>query len=100
MMIDAKDYKYLSRDDVNYNIVFAVVVKQPHWIGQAEYICHRLPVGAITWFSESYVLTDDKGNQYLPEEISVCPEANRYGMNFEPSCFELLPTFIQKVRRK
>lgn len=96
--MNAKDYKYVK--PTTNEIVFAIVVKKPHWIDRPNQICKDLPVGAITWIHKSYIHTNREGNQYLREKKSVCPEANRYGMNFEPSCFELLPTFIQKVRRR
>jgi hypothetical protein len=97
-MINPKDYKYrdaYAEDD----IVYAIVVKPPHWMNRPDDICRRLPVGAITWFGKSYVQYDKQGIPFLPEESSVCPESNLYGMNFDPTCFELLHTSKQKVKR-
>ena len=52
-MIDAKDYKYVK--PTTNEIVFAIVVKKPHWIDRPNQICKDLPVGAITWMHKSYI---------------------------------------------
>jgi hypothetical protein len=97
--MSSEKYKYKPVPK-GLDVVFAIVVKPPHWIDRTSQICEELPVGAITWFSISQVNFDKKGCPYFHGVKSVHPESNRYVQNFEPSCFELLiTTNRQKVKK-
>lgn len=99
-MMDPKKYKY-RQIPKDVDVVFAIVIKPAHWIGRANQICEDLPVGAITWFTESQVDYDNKMPCFTKKNhLSVHPEFNRYLMNFDRECFELLHTTKQKVKKK
>jgi hypothetical protein len=96
-------YKY-RKIPSDKEVVYAEVIAPAIWNngGNAIYSAStpndKLPVGAITWFGMGYISTDSNGNMYLDPDASVCPENNRYGWNFDPSCFELLHTSIKKIK--
>lgn len=96
-------YKYQKPQD-GEKIVFLTVIKPPHWEGRPKDICHKLPVGALTWCYERYVNKDENGiycfrNSFGDEETCVIIEHNRYGINFDSKCFEIQYTSTQKIRR-
>lgn len=90
-------YKY-RKPPSHKKVVYAEVIAPAMWMDRNDDPNSELPVGAITWFSIDYISTDDDGNLYLNPEISVCPERNRHGWNFDPACFELLHTTVKKIR--
>lgn len=95
-------YKY-RKIPPNKDVVFAEVIKPAVWFGGNSIQYNDkpypdLPVGAITWINASS-LKKYNGKFYIPLNESVLIENNRYGWNFEPSCFELLHTTIKKVRK-
>ena len=98
-MMDPKKYKYRELSQ-GVDVVFAIVIKPAHWIGRTNQICEDLPVGAITWFTESHVHYDNKMPCFARKNSSVHPESNRYLMNFDQECFELLHTTKQKVKKR
>lgn len=95
--MNAKDYKYVK--PTTDEIVFALVVKLPHWIDRPDDIYPDLPVGAITWIPKSRVSYDSNGFPFLKKGRAVLLESNRHFVNFEPSCFELLHITKQKIKR-
>lgn len=97
--MNPKKYKY-RQIPKDANVVFAIVIKPAHWIGKAHNICKDLPVGAITWFTESQVDYDNKMPCFTRKHSSVHPESNLYRINFDPECFELLHTTKQKVKKR
>ena len=95
-------YKY-CRPYSDKEVVYAEVIAPAIWYDGKSSVHGSIPhkelvVGAITWFNKQYISTDIKGNMHLDPESSVCPENNRYGWNFDPSCFELLHTSIKKIK--
>jgi hypothetical protein len=97
--MNPKKYKYL-KTPIDTKVVFAIVIKPAHWIGVADHICEYLPVGALTWFTETQINYDNKMPCFAKKHSSVHPESNRYLMNFDPECFELLHTTKQKVKKR
>lgn len=85
------NYKYAEiPEEFNNEIVFLKVVKPLVWVDRKyDEKYDHIPVGAITWILKKHA-----------ELNSIHPENNRYGCNYDPSCFELLHTSFQKIRRR
>lgn len=89
------------------DVLFLEVIKPLHWHNRpednSEYY-DKMPVGSITWarkVSCIYKMIDG-----LPVLIvgpnatyAITPENNRYCANYDPSCFRILHTSTQKIRR-
>jgi hypothetical protein len=95
-----KPYKYREIEP-GEDVLFLLVIKPLHWNGVPDdtKCSHCIPVGAITWVYAHNVALDKDGNRYLYPGDSVHCENNRYVSNFDASCFELLITSKQKIRR-
>lgn len=106
------EYKYAKiPEEFNNQIVFLKVVKPLFWVDRKyDKKYDHIPVGAITWIHKKYAELNMKDgievsfNRFLDGEsifkYSVHPENNRYGCNYDPSCFEILHTSFQKIRKR
>jgi len=97
-----EEYKY--QEPQSYYIsegpqVFLQVIKQPHWFERASQVCDNLPVGVLTWTCARYLEKDENGFYILNPECSIIIENNQYGFNYDASCFEVLHTSVQKIRK-
>lgn len=99
-------YKYNPIPE-GLDVLFLEVIKPVHWHNRPEdhdnyYV--KIPVGSITWTRKVSciykivdnlpVLIDDSNAIY-----AITPENNRYCANYDPSCFRILHTSTQKIRR-
>lgn len=100
------NYKYNPIPKDLEDVVFLEVVKPLHWHNNMQHLvnCDIIPVGAITWVSLKAwhydmidnipVLINNESMQY-----AITPENNRYYCNFDPSCFKILHTSKQRIRK-
>ena len=92
-------YKYSKiKIDVN-DVVFLEVIKNPFWHNHEERLFNnenleQLNVGDMTWVHRKYLKNEDE----LTED-AVCIENNRYYFNFDRSCFKILHTSKQKLKK-
>lgn len=105
-------YKYAEiPEEFNNEIVFLKVVKPLVWVDRKyDEKYDHIPVGSITWILKKHaelnmkdgieVLSDRFSDDGSIFKYSIHPENNRYGCNYDPSCFELLHTSFQKIRRR
>lgn len=111
-----KKYKYLTPPD-DMEVVYLLVVSELRWNddhsngtdakADAKYVKDTLPkilidsiptVGDITWVHK--VSITNKTTKELDLNVSsVHIERNRFGANIHPSCFEILHTSKQKIRK-
>ena len=94
-------YKYQQSNGTirNLNIVFLRVIKTPYWHLEPSQICEDLPVDALTWTFKEYLTIDENGLCVINPECSIIIENNQYGFNYDPSCFEVLHTSVQKIKK-
>lgn len=109
-----KKYKYLTPPD-DMEVVYLLVVSELRWNQELhyddepgiKYVKDSLPkslkdfipsVGDITWVNK--VSITNKTTKELDLNVSsVHIERNRFGANIDPSCFEILHTSKQKIRK-
>lgn len=99
-------YKYRPIPE-DVNPIFLEVIKPLYWHNRAEdnpELYGMIPVGSITWMKNAHCLY--KVVDGLPVLLvgpqatyGIIPEDNRYFCNFDPSCFKILHTSKQKIRR-
>ena len=94
--MEVNNYKYQKPNEKyeKSTRVFLKVIKTPHWLDTPSNICKKLPVGALTWTTSACVI--DK-NKLLKSSIII--ENNQFTMNFDPTCFEVLHTSVQKLKK-
>jgi hypothetical protein len=99
-------YKYNPIPEDTKDILFLEVVKPLHWHNNVKnrVWCDDVPVGAVTWCRIrpwQYSIIDNvpvlKNGEGF--EFAVTIENNRYCANFDPSCFKILHTSKQKIKR-
>jgi hypothetical protein len=102
------DYTYWPiPDDMKDDVIFLEVIKPLRWVERPENTSYEdcMPVGAITWINRNKIkiVRDKNGLEsiYHKENLhhTVHPENNRHCCNFSTSCFRILHTSIQKVRK-
>ena len=98
-MVNAYKYEQSNGSTKKSDIVFLRVIKTPYWIGVPLQICKDLPVGALTWTDKDYLKYDENGLYTIDPGCSLVIENNQFGINFEPSCFEVLHTSTQKLKK-
>ena len=99
-------YKYIPIPK-DVDVMFLEVIKPLHWHNRPEDSPERyenISVGSITWIKKgscSYKMIDGLPVLTVSDEAicGVIPESNRYCANFDPSCFKILHTSTQKIRR-
>lgn len=97
-------YKYKPIPE-GTDVLFLEVIKEAHWLNRpGETRFCDLPVGAMTWVKKTsfnHEIID--GVTYLKSgaklEYAITPENNRYCANFDPSCFRVLHTSTQKIKK-
>ena len=97
-------YKYIPIPE-GTDVLFLEVIKPLHWLNKPyETKYCDIPVGAITWMRKNdfnFTLLD--GVPFLTSgenlRYSITPENNRHYANFDPSCFKVLHTSKQKIKR-
>lgn len=105
------EYKYAKiPENLDNKIIFLQVVKPLTWVDRKyEEKYDHIPVGAITWVYKdhtSYKIVNGAQILDIGADIdgifkhAVHPENNRYGCNYDPSCFEILHTSFQKIRKR
>ena len=89
-------YKYQIPNEYrkDHPIVYLRVVSTPYWIYRPEQKVKELHVGALTWTTN--LNYDQNGDPIMPEDDSIIIENNQFGVNFDPSCFEIIPTNTKK----
>ena len=109
-----KYYKYSTPPD-DVEIVYLLVVSELRWNEKlhyddkpgGEYVKNTLPkslidkipsVGDITWIRKTSI-TNRITKELDLNVSSVHIEGNRFGANIHPSCFEILHTSKQKIRK-
>jgi hypothetical protein len=88
------------------DVLFLEVIKPLHWHDNVEnrVWCDDMPVGAITWLRKTYYnyhIVDGLPVLKTGSDLifAITPENNRYCANFDPSCFKVLHTSKQKIKR-
>jgi len=100
--LEKQEYKYKIPDngDIIKGVIYLEVIKSPHWVHAPNQIINCIPIGAITWTTKSYIKEIDGITKFdLSNNQGVILEKNRYMANFDPSCFEILHTSIQKIKK-
>jgi hypothetical protein len=97
-MVKYKYQKFKHEDGEGIQI-FLQVIKTPHWHEREYDKCFELPVGALTWTRSSNLKKCENGLYALDLENSIIIENNQFEMNFDPSCFEILYTSTQKIKK-
>lgn len=99
-------YKYNPIPKDLEDVVFLEVVKPLHWHNNVNnnLNCDNIPVGAITWCRirpSQYNIIDNVPVLKNGEDFrfAVTPENNRYYCNYDPSCFKILHTSKQKIKK-
>jgi hypothetical protein len=96
-------YKYTPYPNDVGLIIFLEVVKPIFWDGKHDERpakqCTHIPVGSITWVRAGGYKFSLDGTKFTDDCGSIHIEGNRYGINMDPSCFEILQTFNQKLKR-
>lgn len=93
-------YKYFPiPENIKNDVVFLEVVKPLFWINRESKIYHDIPVGAITWVRKILYLCKNGELDLENKDNSICPENNRHCANYDPSCFKILHTSTQKIRK-
>lgn len=98
-------YKYNPIPE-KLNVVFLEVIKPLYWHNEPKHCnwCDTIPVGSITWmrdFTACYKIVDGIPVLKTGSDIlyAITPENNRYCANFDPSCFKILHTSKQKIKK-
>jgi hypothetical protein len=100
------NYKYSTPPD-DMDIVYLLVVSELVWNCEGDFVKDTVPlslkgkipnVGDITWVSR-HNLYDRDTKEISLDVSSVHIERNRFGSNIDPSCFEILHTSKQKIRK-
>jgi len=91
------------------DVVFLLIVKELHWYeGSKKKVVDTAPkslkdyvptVGDITWVSK-ISLIDITTKEINLDVSSVHIERNKFAANIDPTCFEILHTSNQKLKRK
>jgi hypothetical protein len=82
------------------DVVFIEVIKNPFWCDNKDRFFNDetnnpLNIGDITWIHKNYTCNDK--TELI--KTDVCIENNAYYFNFEPSCFKIIHTSVQKIKR-
>jgi len=105
------EYKYYRPEECHFHaknlnenggipeIVYLKVIKKLHWLNEPHRTCDYIPIGAITWSIPFYFNKSENGLYETKENKCIIIENNRYFVNFDPSCFEVLHTSIQKIKK-
>lgn len=99
-------YKYRPIPE-GIDVIFLEVIKPLYWHDGSEYntqFYYLIPIGSITWMKNAhflYKVVDGLPILLVGPEATypITPENNRYHCNFDPSCFRILHTSTQKIRR-
>jgi len=98
-MVNTYKYQQSNGSIKKSDIVFLRVIKTPYWVNAPSAICEDLPIGALTWTDKDYLKYDENGLYTIDPGCSIVIENNQFGINFEPSCFEVLHTSTQKIKK-
>ena len=95
------EYKYQQPETKNERQfqIFLRVIKEPHWYEQPTRMIKGLPVGALTWTSRTRFEVINGIHVITPDTKALIIENNQFRSNFDPSCFEIIHTSKQKIKR-
>lgn len=98
-MVNTYKYQQSNGTTKKSDIVFLRIIKTPYWVNAPSAICKDLPIGALTWTDKYYLKYDENGLYTIDPGHSIVIENNQFCINFDPSCFEVLHTSTQKIKK-